>query len=528
MSWGWPLALLGLAAVPPLALGWVWANRNRDTGRRALGLPPDPASRRRAILWLLGLTLLLFALAQPRWGAAWQELSQRRLDLMVVLDVSHSMDARDTPPSRIERGRRALRDLPGLLTGGRVGLITAAGTPALVMPLTRDIDALTALAERISTDAPQTGGSDLGAAIDLALASLSSSDAPAILLVSDGEDLAGGARAASRRAADGGAPIYALGVGTPSGDTLPTPTGPRRAPDGRVVMSRLDLGLLRDLARESGGATIRAGPGGAELAALVRDGILADHRAGELARQRALLPVERYQWPLALGLLSLLLAERLGRRVLPLLGLLGLAAFSTGAGDARDLRADERRAEHLLTEGEPNAALGLYAEVASQADARDQRVRVSTNAGLAAARAGRLTESLAWLDAALAEDPEQPTALAAREIVARELELRQAPARQAPPLAATDEAPNASDAPTSTPPEGGAPVDGAEGPPGEEGDHEAEDTGGETAAPNTPSTDTPARGAPIDPTEARRLFSAVREGTPRRPGSPPPTGGRDW
>ena len=85
------------------------------------------------------LVLLTAAIIHPRWGEAEQQVASRGVDVMVCLDVSRSMLARDIAPNRLERAKVALRDdLLPTLAGDRVGLIAFAGVPRLKCPLTND------------------------------------------------------------------------------------------------------------------------------------------------------------------------------------------------------------------------------------------------------------------------------------------------------------------------------------------------------------------------------------------------------
>ena len=111
MTWGHPNVLLGLWGIPVLALLLALFVRRRKTLVRKLGvlISPEEAARTatahtaRAALQVLGVTCIVLAIAMPRWGFRWQELHRSGLELVVVLDVSNSMDAQDVSPSRLER-----------------------------------------------------------------------------------------------------------------------------------------------------------------------------------------------------------------------------------------------------------------------------------------------------------------------------------------------------------------------------------------------------------------------------------------
>ena len=121
MTFAHPVWLYFLWLIPLLG-GIVWWDarwRRRVLqglfGERiALRVFTESQARRRAWKWtlcLLGVSALVFAAAQPRWGFTWKDLQSRGIEVVVALDVSRSMDARDVDPSRIERARREVSDL---------------------------------------------------------------------------------------------------------------------------------------------------------------------------------------------------------------------------------------------------------------------------------------------------------------------------------------------------------------------------------------------------------------------------------
>ena len=137
MTWGRPEWLHLLWGLPILAvLLWAALQRRQTLLARLGPLASARVSARatwvhggRALLWLAAMTCGVLALAQPRWGYRWQELKREGLDLVVVLDVSRSMDVQDVAPSRMEQARREVLDLTELLAGDRVGLVVFAGGP---------------------------------------------------------------------------------------------------------------------------------------------------------------------------------------------------------------------------------------------------------------------------------------------------------------------------------------------------------------------------------------------------------------
>ena len=236
-SWGRPELLAGLWLLAPLLVlvVFVLRSRVRALARLALaGIAAAPSSRRlhglRLGLSVAGIALCLVALAQPRWGYQWRELKQEGLDIAVILDVSRSMDAQDVAPSRMERARRELTDLAGMLRGDRIALVLAAGGAYPRMPLTQDYDAFQKIVHDSDTSTLRAQGTDLGRAIEVASKTLGEQGAAdrTILILSDGEDQVGKAQDAAKVAAADGIHIYTLGIGTTEGAPIPWPRAASR------------------------------------------------------------------------------------------------------------------------------------------------------------------------------------------------------------------------------------------------------------------------------------------------------------
>ena len=148
MYWETPSILLVLWIVPVLAWLLIHAHRKRVAAANAFvdavmvgRLMPSLGGPRpwiKGILLLAGITLLIVAAARPRFGVYTETVTQRGVDLFVLLDVSRSMTAEDVAPNRLERAKSDIRDLLPHLAGDRVGLIVFAGKPVVKAPLTND------------------------------------------------------------------------------------------------------------------------------------------------------------------------------------------------------------------------------------------------------------------------------------------------------------------------------------------------------------------------------------------------------
>lgn len=251
----WLLASLLLPLLAVLAVRH--AIRAQRANARVLGGPSATMAarslRRVALsgLLVLAMALAVIAAARPLWGEGEASAAQRGIDLVVLVDVSRSMEAQDIAPSRAQAAASGIQELLTHLVGSRVGLVTFAGSAFTRAPLTHDLEAVASLVARSQGEAPLVRpGTDLQLALDEALDVLDVRDpasARAILLVSDGEDLGSAYEVAVRDAADLGVRIYTVFVGTPGSVPLPEDRGQVDASEG-------DPDLLAAIASATGGS----------------------------------------------------------------------------------------------------------------------------------------------------------------------------------------------------------------------------------------------------------------------------------
>jgi Ca-activated chloride channel family protein len=365
---------------------------------------------------LLALAAVGLALLGPRGGERKERVLVSGVDLVVLIDVSRSMDARDTPPSRLERAVRVAGDvLAGLGPGDRAALAAFAGRGVLLTPLTPDAGALREMLSGFDGELMQSRGSELGAGIRQALTAFQDgSPRPrVVLLLSDGEAPLG------QDASDLGAPeavragvrVVAVGLGTEAGATVPDHDVPLLDGSGRVVISRRDLRRLAALAAATGGGLEPTDAFGAVdtahlLAALRRD---APGAPGVRIERR--LP-KLWVWPVAACAFALLLGETAPRRRLEGLRswrreIAALSAFlvlwpATGAKSASDGAPHEDAAAEL-----PAESMRLD-ELEALARERPLDPLVLLHLGLARSREGLHEDAArAYLAAAInAHDPE--------------------------------------------------------------------------------------------------------------------------
>ena len=271
-------------------------------------------------LFLAALICLFVALAGPLVGFRWEQVSRRGNEIIFAIDTSRSMSTPDVRPNRLTRAKLAIDDFAKQLDGDAVGIVAFAGTAFLACPITLDYGALRESLDAIDTNTIPRGGTNISSAIQAAQIALRRRPASdkILILVTDGEDLEGGAVETARGAAQSdGLKIYTVGVGTAAGDLIPVAQeqggGFVKDETGAFVRSRLDEPALKAIAAATGGFYVPLGTQGEGLEFVFKTvlGSIAKH---DLASRQQRIYTERYQWPLAASLGMLLTSLLIGTR----------------------------------------------------------------------------------------------------------------------------------------------------------------------------------------------------------------------
>jgi len=313
-----------------VALFYIWVMKRRGSLMERFaeknmieGIAPSFSAGRK--IWKMALSgtallLCIFALARPQWGFEWQEIKRTGLDILIGIDVSKSMLARDMRPTRLERAKYAVKDLIRKLSGDRIGLIAFAGTSFLQCPLTIDYNGFLLTLDDLSAATIPRSGTSISSAIREAISVLKSADKKfkIFILITDGEELEGDAIKAAGEAARAGVRIYCVGVGTQEGDIIPTiddrgEKGYLADRAGQVIKTRLNEDLLKRIAVATGGSYVKATPSDFGLI-LLYDKSISRLEKREIEAKMKKSYQERYQIFLGLAiaflLLDLLISER--------------------------------------------------------------------------------------------------------------------------------------------------------------------------------------------------------------------------
>lgn len=421
MRFVYPWMLAFLLAVPLLAAIAYWllyrggqrldAFMSRELRERLVGRSSRKIPAVQIALVTFALLLLAVAAARPQWGRAETTVISRGRNLLISLDVSRSMLATDVHPNRLERARVDIMDLIGDLKGDRAGILVFRGKANMICPLTTDHAFLRQALDGITIDSAPRGETDLADAIKKSLAAFETmpEENNAIILISDGEDLAGRAKAAAEDAGKRGIPIFTVGIGDPKGADVPAADGNGvMRYKGKNVISRMTESTLSEIAKASGGAYIplaTSSTASTTLGAIYRQH-LSRIAAKEMEESLERRLVERYQIFLIPAIILMLIAASLSkgrlaasvrRTAVVAACLVSIAAQTASSAEAdvtktvRSCAERARKAQSLYKSGDYTNAAAMYLDAVNGQDDPEQAARYRYNAALSSFNAGDMT-----------------------------------------------------------------------------------------------------------------------------------------
>lgn len=266
-----PIFLILILFVPLIPIVYAVVRRLRRKRLRAIGeeelvnqLMPSWSGGKewlKIILFSLAMLFFLIGLARPQIGAKIENRKTRGAEVMIALDVSNSMLARDYSPDRLSRAKLAISRLADKLGNDRLGLVLFAGRSFVQLPITTDYVSAKMFLNNISTESVPVQGTAIGDAINTCIRSFSvqSEKSRAIIVITDGENHEDDPVAAARDAASMGIKVYTIGVGSTHGEPIPMGGDLLKDKDGNIVVTKLDEDTLREIAAAGNGAYVHAG-----------------------------------------------------------------------------------------------------------------------------------------------------------------------------------------------------------------------------------------------------------------------------
>lgn len=311
----------------------VWAAVRQARAARTFGesgllarlVTYDSSARRaiKSVLLVVAMLLAFIALARPQFGSGTKIVPATNLDVVVILDYSKSMYARDIVPSRIARAKaevaRLIQDLPG----ARFGAVAFAGEP-MSFPLTSDGPAIAQFFRQLEPNDMPVGGTATARALErgrelFARDPKSKDHVRVMVLVTDGEDLEGDPVNVAESCQREGTRIDVVQIGGRAPEVIPDVgadgklNGVRRDDQGKPLTTELSAegeAQLARVAQTTGGTIVRAEHGNTGIDQIAR--ALQRMMRDELSEKVETVYAEEYALPLGAATLLLVIEALIG------------------------------------------------------------------------------------------------------------------------------------------------------------------------------------------------------------------------
>jgi len=256
----------------PLAIIWLFWKRNQQTstlkmsslkgfkGGDSLLAKCKPALD---VMRMLALSLLIIALARPRTvDISNKTKTTKGIDIVVAVDVSGSMLAKDLKPNRMEALKRVASNFVEERPNDRIGLVVYASEAYTKSPVTSDKAIIQEAIQSIKYDNVLQDGTGIGMGLATAVNRLKDSKAKSrvVILLTDGVNNAGfiEPETAADIAHQYGIKVYTIGIGTNGMAESPYAIGPNGQLLFQMMKVEIDEKLMRNIARKTGGQYFRA------------------------------------------------------------------------------------------------------------------------------------------------------------------------------------------------------------------------------------------------------------------------------
>ncbi len=219
----------------------------------------------KSVLLSLAFIFLVISIANPQMGRKMETIKREGVEIMIALDVSNSMLAEDIKPTRLDQAKLAIGQLVKRLRNDKFGLVVFAGQAYVQLPLTNDYSAARMFLNGINTSMVPVQGTAIGAAIELCLESFDpdTEGNKALVVISDGENHEEGAIEMAKKANEMGVQVHTIGIGSPQGVPIPVynqfgQKDFRKDREGKVVITKLNEGMMQQIAGAGQGSYVRA------------------------------------------------------------------------------------------------------------------------------------------------------------------------------------------------------------------------------------------------------------------------------
>jgi Ca-activated chloride channel family protein len=263
-SWFWLLLSI------PLAAFWYWKKRGQQTATLKIsstqGFNKSALAQLRPLLFILKMVALVFltiAMARPRTVDVTTKVKKTEgIDIIMAVDISASMLARDLEPNRLEALKKVANNFVQGRPNDRIGLVIYAGESYTKTPLTSDKSIIINAINDLDYTQNIEGGTAIGMGLATSVNKLKESKAESkvIILLTDGENNAGfiDPITATQLATEYDIKTYTIGVGSNGMALSPVGIKPNGQFQYRNVEVKIDEALLKNIAESTGGKYFRA------------------------------------------------------------------------------------------------------------------------------------------------------------------------------------------------------------------------------------------------------------------------------
>ena len=205
--------------------------------------------------------LMIIALLGPSFGDNKKEVNIIGKDIMILVDLSESMNADDIKPTRLEKVKFEMKKIIDQFSSDRIGIIMFSSEAYVQCPLTYDKNALNLFIETLNTSLVPNSGTDFGPALELSLSKLEDEtsnnkeiNSKVIILISDGEDFGEDTESSLEQIKSSSIKLFSVGIGSTKGSKILLRNGKfKKDNEGNDVITKLNSNSLKETASYTGG-----------------------------------------------------------------------------------------------------------------------------------------------------------------------------------------------------------------------------------------------------------------------------------
>lgn len=262
-----------LFILPLLVVGFIYLNIRKRKAVEKIGeiklvkaLMPDLSLKRSYLKFWLIFAVFVFGIivaARPQFGTKVEKSERKGIELVIAIDVSNSMLARDINPDRLTRAKRILTRIIDERKNDKVAIVVFAGEAFVQLPMTSDIQSAKIFLENINPSLVPIQGTVIGSAINIAMNSFTSDKDidKSIILITDGEGHEDNAVELAAQAWSTGIQINVVGIGSPQGSPIPISAESnemKKDSEGNIVVSKLNEEMCKQIAAAGKGTYVLA------------------------------------------------------------------------------------------------------------------------------------------------------------------------------------------------------------------------------------------------------------------------------